>query len=204
MPEFTFDRIEMFPRGEACFVFVSEDGAHRQTVEPTLDLPSFPSEVPSAALAALNWTEQSVAAWRAEHYPPATLEQLRDAKRLAAITEHAARFGAGFVVPTGPLAGRLLQTATPANISDWSLSWTKYHLLVAAGQGSVQSALFRDADNVSTEITYADGAAVLDAMLAWGEAMRRHLWGLKDAIDAAESAMDLDAIDLAAPWPTPA
>ena len=107
----------------------------------------------------------------------------------------------GYTVQSGAMAGKVLQTRNVEDRTNWLVSQASYSAAVAAGQGAVEGAKFRTADNVSFVVSYADGLAVLLAMAAWGAACMDHSWALKDAIAAAEDAASLAMIDIEQGWP---
>ena len=106
----------------------------------------------------------------------------------------------GYTVQSGAMAGKVLQTRLEDR-TNWLVSQASYSAAVAAGQGAVEGARFRTADNATYTLTFADGLAVLLAMAAWGAACMDRSWALKDAIVAAEDQAALDLIDIEAGWP---
>lgn len=61
---------------------------------------------------------------------------------------------------------------------------------------------WRDDDNVMHALDGPALAAFVGHMLPLGQAIFDRSWALKDAIDAADTHDELDAIDLTAGWPT--
>jgi hypothetical protein len=134
----------------------------------------------------------------------ALLPSLAEAKarRLTEIEAQAnAAFTAGFTVPSGPLAGKVLQVRNNNDRTNWLTSQASYSSAVAAGAGAVVAAMFRTANNETVTVSYADGLAALLAMAAWDKAIMVHSWALKDAIAAAADHVTLDAVNVAAGWP---
>ncbi|MHA6686347.1 DUF4376 domain-containing protein [Mesorhizobium sp. A556] len=130
-----------------------------------------------------------------------TLEQLREAKIAAVNAKVSAVLSGGFTVPTGAMAGEVLQTRDNADRINWLVSQASYSAAVAGGQGAVEDAKFRTADNDTFTMSYADGLNVLLAMAAWGAACMDNSWSIKDAVNAADDQAALDAIDIDTGWP---
>lgn len=99
------------------------------------------------------------------------------------------------------MAGEVLQTRDLTDRTNWLISQASYSAAVAAGQGAVEGAEFRTADNSTYTLSYSDGLAVLLAMAAWGAAAMSNSWPLKDAVNAAEDQTALDAVDIETGWP---
>ena len=59
---------------------------------------------------------------------------------------------------------------------------------------------FRDADNVTHEVTKVEFKAILDAVIANGARLMHVKWDLSDAIEAAKTEAELNAIDINAGW----
>lgn len=139
----------------------------------------------------------------ATFYPdPATLlASAKAAKRTAVNEKLAAVFGGGFTVPTGTMAGQILQVRDAEDRTNWLTSQASYSTAVAMGQGAVIGANFRCANNSTHTVSYQEGLTVLLAMAAWGASVMARSWALKDAIAAATSLEALDAIDVEAGWP---
>ncbi len=130
-------------------------------------------------------------------------EELADAKvaaRAAVSAKLAEQFAGGFTPSAGALAGKTLQTRDIEDRTNWLTSQAAYSAAVAAGQGAVEGAVFRTADNETVTTSYADGLAVLLAMAAWGKALMGHSWALKDQIAAAATFADLETIDIETGW----
>jgi hypothetical protein len=128
------------------------------------------------------------------------IEPLREEKLRAVDARLAQAFGAGFVVPSGPLAGKVLQVRNEKDRTNWLTSKDIYGDEINAGHGDVEEAEFRTADNEMLTVTYSEGFAALQAMAAWARVLMKNSWALKDATKVA-SADGLDAIDLEAGWP---
>lgn len=107
----------------------------------------------------------------------------------------------GYTPASGPLAGHRLQTRDMVDRTNWLTSFAGYSTAVAAGQGDVDGARFRDADNVTTTLTYAEGLEVLLGMQQWGAAINGRSWDIKDAIADASDEAELFTIDINAGWP---
>lgn len=132
---------------------------------------------------------------------PSTLEELRAAKLATINAKVEAVLSGGFTVPTGVMSGKVLQTRDSTDRINWLVSQASYSAAVAGGQGAVEGAKFRTADNDTFTMSYADGLNVLLAMAAWGAACMDTSWALKDAVNAAIDETALDAVDIEAGWP---
>lgn len=133
--------------------------------------------------------------------PIPTLEERKAAKLAAINIRLDIILTGGFTVPFGAMTGKVLQTRNLEDRTNWLVSQASYSAAVAAGQGAVEGAKFRTAENETFTLSYADGLAVLLAMSAWGAAAMDNSWSLKDAVALAEDETALDAIDIEAGWP---
>lgn len=107
----------------------------------------------------------------------------------------------GFLVSGGLLDGEILQVLDPNDQTNWLVSARLYDKQIALGNGSVTGAKFRTLANNTFDLTFADGAAVLDAMALWGASVWQHSWDMKDDIAAAADVPTLLQIDYTAGWP---
>lgn len=139
------------------------------------------------------WTERACTAEE--------LEAAKADKQAAISARRDEVMAAGFVPATGPVAGHRLQTRNLDDRTNWLTSQAAYSAAIAGGHGDVVGAEFRTVDNQTIPATYAEGLATLLAMAAWGKTIMGHSWNLKDAVAAAETFADLDAIDIEAGWP---
>ncbi len=130
-----------------------------------------------------------------------TFEERKEAKAAAIDARRDATLTGGYTVASGPMAGKVLQTRDVDDRTNWLVSQASYSAAVAAGQGAVENAEFRTADNSTFVVSYTDGLGVLLAMAAWGAAVMRNSWTLKDAVTAAADETALDAIDIETGWP---
>jgi hypothetical protein len=133
--------------------------------------------------------------------PVPTLEDLRATKITAINAKLNEVLTGGFTVSSGDMAGKVLQTRNLEDRTNWLISQASYSAAVAAGQGAVEGAEFRTADNSTFVLSYSDGLAVLLGMAAWGAACMSNSWALKDAATAAEDETALDAVDVESGWP---
>ena len=135
--------------------------------------------------------------------PEPTLAELKAARTEQINQLRDAAFAAGFTVSgTGTaLDGKTLQTRDIQDRTNWLTSQAAYSAAVIGGQGATVGATFRTADNVTVELTFAQGLNVLLAMAAWGAGVMGNSWALKDAIEDAEDAEAVNAIDITAGWP---
>lgn len=140
------------------------------------------------------WTQQ----WAVEPLP---LEEAQAMLRARIDARRDQCFADGFTPSSGPLAGKTLQTRGVEDRTNWLTSQAAYSAAVVSGDGAVENAAFRTADNETIVLSYADGLGVLLAMAGWGKAIMGNSWMLKDAVDAAEDVATLEAIDTEAGWP---
>lgn len=107
----------------------------------------------------------------------------------------------GCVYDFGAAGVHVLQTRDADDKINWLTSQAAYGAAVAGGLGAQPGAQFRSVENATFTVSYAEGLAALLAMAAWGAAIFARSWELKDAIEAAEDAESLDAINIQADWP---
>lgn len=110
-------------------------------------------------------------------------------------------FDTGYTVPSGTLAGQVLQTR-PQDQNNWNSSGIAYTAACANGMGDHPGALFRTFSNENFFLTFTEGLMVLLSMETWGSQVDAHEWSLKDAVRKAATQDDLDAIQVNAGWPT--
>lgn len=142
--------------------------------------------------------------WAISQTAPVVVVSFADLKAaaLAAINAKVeAILSGGFTVPSGVMAGAVLQTRDSTDRINWLVSQASYSAAVAGGQGAVEGAKFRTADNDTFTVSYADGLDVLLAMAAWGAACMDNSWALKDAVAAAADQTALDGVDIEQGWP---
>ena len=131
------------------------------------------------------------------------IDPVADAKvaRRREVDERLAQaFLGGFTVPSGPLAGFVLQVRNNEDRTNWLTSQASYSAMVAMGQGAVEGAKFRDRSDITHVITYAEGLTVLLQMAAWGAGLMGNSWALKDQIEAATTLAGVAAVDIEAGW----
>jgi len=133
--------------------------------------------------------------------PEDVLANRKDARKAEVMDKLASVFEAGFTVPSGVMAGSVLQVRTQEDRTNWLTSQASYSTMVAMGHGSTVAARFRCTDNVTHTVSYQEGLTVLLKMAAWGAAVMARSWTLKDEIAAAGDLATLDAIDVEAGWP---
>lgn len=119
----------------------------------------------------------------------ARVEKLRDDKLTG-----------GFTVLYGPMQGKVLQTKTIEDRTNWLTSASAYSTVVALGEGSNLGATFRTEDNATFTLSFSDGLNILMAMAAWGSAVMKNSWVLKDAINEASTVQELLAINVDSNW----
>jgi hypothetical protein len=111
------------------------------------------------------------------------------------------KYTAGFPVPSGVMQGQHLQLRDADDRTNWLASQARYSVYLSDGQGAVEGALFRTAENQAFAISYEDGFATINALFDWALLLMSHSWILKSQILAAGNAADLAAININAEWP---
>lgn len=133
---------------------------------------------------------------------PAALLEDRRARKLAAINaKRDALIGAGYRHNFGASAGwRTLDQRHVGDETAWLSVKLRASDLIAAGDGS-QIIRMRDAANQCFLTSAETADAAMSAMGVWRADISGHSWDLKDAVEAAEDAAAIDAIDIEAGWP---
>lgn len=158
-------------------------------------------EVPKSKVSTGSTAELIEGVWTQVHaLEDRPLEDMKDAKKAAINVKLDAVLTGGFTVPSGTMAGKVLQTRNLEDRTNWLISQASYSAAVAGGMGAVEGAQFRTADNSTFTVAFAEGLNVLLAMTAWGAAAMNNSWTLKDAVAAAEDLAALDAVDIEAGW----
>lgn len=158
-------------------------------------------EVPNSKVSTGSTAELIEGVWTQVHVlEDRPLEDMMAAKKAAINAKLDAVLTGGFTVPSGTMAGKVLQTRNLEDRTNWLISQTSYSAAVAGGMGAVEGAQFRTDDNSTFTVTFAEGLNVLLAMAAWGAAAMNNSWTLKDAVAAAEDLAALDAVDIEAGW----
>lgn len=134
--------------------------------------------------------------WDGERYA-VPLPVLKQRKKDAITRSAVAHLRQGYSPAAGPLAGETLQLRDEDDKSNWLTSQGTYTAMVAAGYGATPNAHFRTASNRVVTMTYADGLNQLLGMAAWGAAVLGVSWSLKDAVDAATTPEEVEAVA----WP---
>lgn len=137
----------------------------------------------------------------ANYWADIAFEEAREAKRAEIDAARDAHREKGYSPTTGPLAGYTLQ-AREKDQNNWNTSFGIYTVLIARGAGGVSGAEFRTIDDQDIIITYEEGLDVLLDMGAWGGAVFKNSWDLKNAVAAATTQAELDAIDPSDGWPS--
>lgn len=126
----------------------------------------------------------------------------RAAKRAETMVKLDQVFAAGFSYDFGgPHGVQTLQTRDIEDRTNWLISQAAYMQAVGAGMGALPGANFRTLTNDTVTVTFLKGLEVLNAMSEWGAAAMARSWALKDAIAAASSVAELEALDVNAGWP---
>lgn len=133
--------------------------------------------------------------------PVPTLDELKALKAADVDAKVDAMFQAGFPVPSGSMAGEVLQIRNNTDRTNWLTSQAAYSMAVASGQGATLGAVFRTTSNTTFTLTFSEGLGVLLNMAAWGQSVYGCSWTLKDAIKDAADLDALDALDLTQGWP---
>jgi hypothetical protein len=135
--------------------------------------------------------------------PTPTLEEMKAAKAAAIETEGTSRLSVGFSHDFGaPYGVKVLQLRPGTeDRQNWTNALLGYQLQIMAGNGAVEGARIRPEDNETVTTSFAAGAAALGAMLAWGQAHYETVWTKKDAIAAATTEAELDAVTVDTGWP---
>ncbi|MDQ4421476.1 hypothetical protein OOT33_13695 [Sphingobium sp. DEHP117] len=134
---------------------------------------------------------------------PRTLDDLKASKCSLIDQRRDAVFAAGFAPTIGALgtANEILQVRDAEDRTNWLTSQAAYAAAVSAGQGAVLGAEFRTLTNNTYTISYSEGFAVLMEMAAWGQAIMRNSWDLKDSVATAADQAAIDVIDIEVGWP---
>ncbi len=163
--------------------------------------PVVATDVPEGKVSTGSTAELIEGVWTQVHVlEDRPLEDMMAAKKAAINVKLDAVLTGGFTVPSGTMAGKVLQTRNLEDRTNWLISQTSYSAAVAGGMGAVEGAQFRTADNSTFTVSFSEGLSVLLAMVAWGAAAMNNSWILKDAVAAAEDLTALDAIDIEAGW----
>lgn len=102
----------------------------------------------------------------------------------------------------GELGEHVLQTR-PEDRTNWLSLTAMAQMAVGAGAGNAPSfAVIRSADNETVVVTAAQALDAMTGMFDHLAAIMQRGWQLKDAIGAATSLTSVDAVDIAAGWPT--
>ncbi|MCZ4273235.1 hypothetical protein [Maritalea porphyrae] len=93
---------------------------------------------------------------------------------------------------------QVLQLRAPTAQNDdeknWSSALGAYTAAVVAGQGEVMGATIRVESNAEIVLSFADGMGLLMSMFAWAANNYKTTWQKKDAINAASTEAELDAL----------
>jgi len=129
------------------------------------------------------------------------LAVLKERKQRAVMDRLAEAFAVGFTPEQGPMKGHTLQVRDQDDKTNWLTSQAAYSSAIAAGAGELPGATFRTAANRTIGCTFEEGHATLLDMAAWGQTLMGCSWRLKDAVVAATTIDELDAIDIEEGWP---
>lgn len=129
----------------------------------------------------------------------AALDERKVSARAGVETIYNSKLEVGFVadLPNGQATFQIRVKDQP----NWLTAKALYQDAIAAGQGSAAGARMRDVTDAIHLLTFDQANAVLADMASYGAALMGANWALKDAIKAAASVADLEAIDLTAGWP---
>lgn len=102
----------------------------------------------------------------------------------------------------GDIGPKVMQTATERDRTNYLGSAQEYALQVQMGNGAEMGASIRTSDNTVVSMSFNDGLALMRLIGIHMGLITRHSWTLKDALDAATTQEELDAIDITTGWPT--
>lgn len=100
----------------------------------------------------------------------------------------------------GSAGYRRLDNRNPSDRDNWQDLMRRVERMIAADEGAELVGV-RDAGNETFTASAETVRTALIAMEDWGMAVLAHSWGLKDAIEAAASQAQLNAIDVSSDWP---
>lgn len=106
-----------------------------------------------------------------------------------------------YPVTAGTMAGETLQVRNDTDRTNWLGLQAICQAQIAAGHGDVAGAPLRTTSNTNFTITFNEAAQVLIGIPVWQATVYQRLWAIKDAITAAVTDADLDAIDVTTGWP---
>lgn len=165
--------------------------------------PPYDPALQSIAVAPIeDWPTDATTATKLYIVTDYTLEELKARRKAAVGAILAAKLAGGYSHDFGaPHGVQVLQTRDADDRINWLTSQAAYSAAVMGGAGAVMGANLRAEDNADINMSYADGLNVLLAMAAWGAACYANSWALKNAIEAAADATELEAIDIETGWP---
>lgn len=106
----------------------------------------------------------------------------------------------GFPFETPEHGLQHLQTRNDTDRTNWLTSQAAYQAQVGAGQGAVVGAHFRTAENNTVSRTFLEGYQLILQMAAWGANLYGVSWAKQDAVRAATTDAELDAVSLTDGW----
>lgn len=104
----------------------------------------------------------------------------------------------GTVQPAGQ---QVLQTRDMTDMTNWLIGQTTYTSMVGAGQGDINVTI-RTASNANVTLPASEALQVLLAMAQRGAGILAYSWALKNQIATATTVEAVNAINVAAGWPT--
>lgn len=108
----------------------------------------------------------------------------------------------GYLVPSGPLAGKTLQTSGWKDSRAWLVMHGLYSRYVLNGDGAVMGAKFRATDGTRITVSYADGLDLLTAIGEWGVEVSNYADDLIDDTNAAADHVTFYALpSIETGWP---
>jgi hypothetical protein len=137
--------------------------------------------------------------WAIETRP---LPDLKAAKAAAVNAMREEAFVTGFPIPTGPAAGQHMQLRNADDKANWLIAERGAKKAISLGAGEAPIVPLRSTENITTLVTPNLMLGLLDGLDAWGRAVTKHSWDLKDAIEAAATVAELGAVDITAGWPS--
>lgn len=134
--------------------------------------------------------------------PAVSLDDVK-ASRIAAVkAKHFALEQAGYQHDFGPGHGiGTLQVRNNTDKTNWLTAQAMYSAQVVAGNGAVEGATFRTAENNNVTLSFSAALAVILQMAAWGGGLAQVAWSKQDALRAATTLAEAYAVSIDTGWP---
>lgn len=135
-----------------------------------------------------------------EALPPVPLDDLKAAKLADLLALYQAKYDLGFAYEFEGVTETLQMR--PQDLVNWLAFKDTCNDGIAAGFGAAPCPQnIRVTSNAEYTVSFAEGAAVMTALKAYGGGLLARQWALKDQIRSAPSAEALADIDILAGWP---